>query len=271
MRAMYGIDTIVHTAALKHVPIAEYNPFECIKTNVHGAMNVIDCAIDAGVDRVVALSTDKAAMPINLYGASKLVSDKLFVTAQSYVGSRKTRFSVVRYGNVMASRGSVIPFFLKQREKGVIPVTDRRMTRFWITLEQGVDMVLMAARSMQGGEIFVPKIPSMRILDLVEAVAPGCDIVDVGIRPGEKLHELMIPADDARRTVEFASHFIVCPELDYWNSDNYPDARRVPDRFEYSSDTNAEWLTVARMRAMLTELGLDLTFPGSAHASAPAP
>ncbi len=257
MRAMHGIDTVIHAAALKHVPIAEYNPFECIKTNVHGAMNVIDAAIDCGVERVVALSTDKAAMPINLYGASKLVSDKLFVTAQSYVGSRNTRFSVVRYGNVMGSRGSVIPYFLKQRQTGVIPVTDRRMTRFWITLDHGVDFVLMAARTMHGGELFVPKIPSMKILDLVEAVAPGCDILEVGIRPGEKLHELMIPADDAPRTVEFPHHFVVCPQLDYWDGSNYEDAPRVPDRFEYASDRNTEWLSVERMRAMLVELGLD--------------
>ncbi len=257
MRAMYGVDTVVHAAALKHVPIAEYNPFECIKTNVHGAMNVIDAAIDCGVERVVALSTDKAAMPINLYGASKLVSDKLFVSAQSYVGPRKTRFSVVRYGNVLGSRGSVVPFFLKQRNNGVIPVTDRRMTRFWITLDQGVDFVLMAVRTMHGGELFVPKIPSMRILDLVEAVAPGCEIQEVGIRPGEKLHELMIPADDARRTVEFDRHYVVCPEFDFWKNENYASVPRVPDRFEYSSDQNTEWLTVDRLRKMLVEAGLE--------------
>jgi UDP-N-acetylglucosamine 4,6-dehydratase len=266
MRAMYGIDTVVHAAALKHVPIAEYNPFECIKTNVHGAMNVIDAAIDSGVSRVVALSTDKAAMPINLYGASKLVSDKLFVTAQSYVGPRKTRFSVVRYGNVMGSRGSVIPFFIKQRQTGVIPVTDRRMTRFWITLEQGVDFVLMAARTMHGGELFVPKIPSMRITDLIEAVAPGCEIVDVGIRPGEKLHELMIPADDARRTKEFERHYVVCPDLDYWDGNNHSSGTQVPDRFEYSSDRNTEWLSVTRMREMLVELGIEAPATEPAHA-----
>jgi len=257
MRAMTGIDTVVHAAALKHVPIAEYNPFECIKTNVHGAMNVIDCAIDRKVDRVVALSTDKAAMPINLYGASKLVSDKLFVSGQAYVGSGNTRFSVVRYGNVMGSRGSVIPFFIKQRETGVIPVTDRRMTRFWITLDRGVDLVMMAARTARGGEIFVPKIPSMRIMDLVEAIAPDCRTVDVGIRPGEKLHELMIGADDARRTFEFDGHYAICPQLDFWKSDSYPNAQEVPERFEYSSDTNTQWLTVERMREMLVELGLE--------------
>ena len=266
MRAMTDIDTVIHAAALKHVPIAEYNPFECIKTNVHGAMNVIDVAIDRGVERVVGLSTDKAAMPINLYGASKLVSDKLFVTAQSYVGKGKTRFCVVRYGNVMGSRGSVIPFFLKQRATGVIPVTDRRMTRFWITLDHGVDFVLMASRCMHGGEVFVPKIPSMRIVDLVEAVAPGCEIREVGIRPGEKLHELMITADDARRTREFDKHFVICPDLDYWNGSNYNGARKVPDRFEYSSDKNSDWLTVPRMRAMLVELGLERAGPEPSRA-----
>ena len=257
LRAMAGVDTVIHAAALKHVPIAEYNPFECIKTNVHGAMNVIDCAIDRKVERVVALSTDKAAMPINLYGASKLVSDKMFISAHAYVGDGSTRFSVVRYGNVMGSRGSVIPFFLKERSKGVIPITDPRMTRFWITLDQGVDFVLMAARTMHGGELFVPKIPSMRITDLVTAIAPECRTVDVGIRPGEKLHELMIPADEARRTVEYDRHFVIMPDLDFWNVDNYKDGRRVPDRFEYASDKNTEWLTVERMRELLAGMGID--------------
>jgi UDP-N-acetylglucosamine 4,6-dehydratase len=257
MRAMSGIDTVIHAAALKHVPIAEYNPFECIKTNVNGAMNVIDCAIEHEVDRVVALSTDKAALPINLYGASKLVSDKLFISSQYYVGSGRTRFAVVRYGNVVGSRGSVIPFFLKQRECGVIPVTDRRMTRFWITLDHGVDLVLMAARTAFGGEIFVPKIPSMKIMDLVEAIAPGCKTVDVGIRPGEKLHEVMISADDARHTLEFPSHFVIYPELDYWKPENYAEARPVDDRFQYSSDTNDRWLSPEELRELLATLGLD--------------
>lgn len=270
-RAMRGVDTVVHAAALKHVPIAEYNPFECIKTNVHGAMNVIDCAIDEKVERVVALSTDKAAMPINLYGASKLVSDKMFISAHAYVGDGATRFSVVRYGNVMASRGSVIPFFLKERAKGVIPVTDRRMTRFWITLDHGVDFVLMAARTMHGGELFVPKIPSMRILDLVEAIAPGCDTMEIGIRPGEKLHELMIPADEARRTLEFDQHYVITPDLDFWNTNNYVDAHRVPDRFEYSSDKNTDWLTVDRMRQTLRELGIDIESDGKRLKAPPSP
>jgi len=257
MRAMHGIDTVVHAAALKHVPIAEYNPFECIRTNVHGAMNVIDCAIDQKVPRVVTLSTDKAAMPINLYGASKLVSDKMFIAGQAYVGSGPTRFSVVRYGNVMGSRGSVIPFFLKQRENGMIPITDRRMTRFWITLDQGVDFVLTALREMCGGEIFVPKIPSMHIADLVEAIAPGCETTEVGIRPGEKLHELMIPADDARRTLEFDHYYIICPELDYWQRSNHTAGRAVAERFEYSSERNTDWLSVDQMRELLVRLGFD--------------
>ena len=261
MRAMMGIDTVIHAAALKQVPAAEYNPFECIKTNVHGAMNVIDCAIDRGVARVVALSTDKAAMPINLYGASKLLSDKLFVAGQNYVGALPTRFAVVRYGNVMGSRGSVIPLFLRQRDSGVVTVTDRRMTRFWITLEQGVEFVLHASRTAIGGEIFVPKIPSMRIVDLVEAIAPGCEVRDIGIRPGEKLHELMIPADEARRTLEFDGYFIICPELEYWSDANHAEGRRVADRFEYSSDKNEQWLTVERMRAMLAAMGLDTALP----------
>jgi UDP-N-acetylglucosamine 4,6-dehydratase len=258
-RAMRGIDTVVHAAALKHVPVAEYNPFECIKTNVHGAMNVIDAAIDLGAERVVALSTDKAAMPINLYGASKLVSDKLFVAAGHYVGSGKTQFAVVRYGNVMGSRGSVIPFFMKERETGVIPVTHRDMTRFWITLEQGVDFVLMALRESQGGEIFVPKIPSMRIMDLVEAIAPGCETIETGIRPGEKMHEVMIPADDAVRTLEFKEHYVITPALNYWKDTNHKDGRRVAERFQYSSDSNTRWLSVSEMRRMLTQLGYNVS------------
>jgi UDP-N-acetylglucosamine 4,6-dehydratase/5-epimerase len=270
MRAFDGVDTVVHAAALKHVPIAEYNPFECIRTNVHGAMNVIDCAIDRGVQRVVALSTDKAAMPINLYGATKLVSDKLFVAAHNYSARSGCRFSIVRYGNVMGSRGSVIPFFMKKRESGVIPVTDRRMTRFWITLEHGVDFVLMAARTMQGGEIFVPKIPSMRIVDLIEAIAPGCRTEEIGIRPGEKLHELMIPSDDARRTLEFEHHFVVTPDFEFWNPTHYTEGTPVSDRFEYSSDRNTEWLTVERMREVLIELGFERPAHGASDNGAGA-
>lgn len=257
VRAMSGADTVIHAAALKHVPTAEHNPFECVKTNVHGAMNVVECAIDCDVERIVALSTDKAAMPINLYGASKLLSDKLFISAHGYAGHSRARFSVVRYGNVVGSRGSVIPFFLKQREKGVIPITDRRMTRFWITLDQGVDFVLRAAHTMRGGEMFVPKIPSMRLTDLAEAVAPGCEILNVGIRPGEKLHEVMITADDARRTLEFQDHYVICPDLDFWDDSNYVDGRPVPDRFEYASDENSQWLTVDDMREMLIDLGFE--------------
>lgn len=257
-RAMTGVDTVIHAAALKHVPIAEYNPFECIKTNVHGAMNVIDAAIDRGVERVVALSTDKAALPINLYGASKLVSDKLFVSAGSYVGAGATRFAVVRYGNVMGSRGSVIPLFMEQRRTGVVTVTHREMTRFWITLDQGVELVLFAAREMHGGEIFVPKIPSMHIMDLVETIAPGCAVQETGIRPGEKLHEIMIPADEADRTLEFDRHYVITPALTYWDSSNHSKGKPVASRFQYSSDSNTEWLSVEEMRKVLKRQGYAL-------------
>ncbi len=211
-RALDGVDFVIHAAALKQVPTAEYNPLETIRTNVLGAANVIDAAIDRNVQSVVALSTDKAANPINLYGATKLCSDKLFVAGNSYVGSeRKTRFSVVRYGNVVGSRGSVVPFFLRMRKTGKLPITDLRMTRFWINLQQGVDFVLESLKRMEGGEIFVPKIPSMRLVDLAKAIAPECKQVEVGIRPGEKLHEVMIPADEARNCLEFDDHFALLP------------------------------------------------------------
>jgi len=202
-RALHGVDYVIHAAALKQVPAAEYNPFEAVKTNILGAQNVINVAIDNEVKRVIALSTDKAANPINLYGATKLCSDKLFITGNVYVGRDQTNFSVVRYGNVIGSRGSVIPFFLKQRETGVLPITDMRMTRFWLTLEQGVEFVLKCLERMVGGELFVPKIPSMRIVDLAKAICPECELRPVGIRPGEKLHEIMISTDDARSTVEY--------------------------------------------------------------------
>jgi UDP-N-acetylglucosamine 4,6-dehydratase len=253
-RALDGVDIVVHAAALKQVPAAEYNPLEAIKTNVLGAANIIDAAIDRAVDRVVALSTDKAANPINLYGATKLCSDKLFVAGNSYAGKHQTRFSVVRYGNVVGSRGSVIPFFLKKRTEGVIPITDPRMTRFWITLDQGVTFVLSALERMVGGEIFVPKIPSMRLTDLAEAVAPGCRIEIVGIRPGEKLHEVMVSEDDAQHTIEHDTYFVILPPLDRLharcavaNSAGRPCAVR----FRYSSDSNDTWLTVDALRDML--------------------
>ena len=252
-RAFHGVDVVIHAAALKQVPAAEYNPLEAIKTNVLGAANVIDAAIDAGVHKVVALSTDKAANPINLYGASKLCSDKLFVAGNSYAGGTATRFAVVRYGNVVGSRGSVIPFFLDQRKTGVLPITDERMTRFWITLEQGVRFSLMALERMRGGEIFVPKIPSMRIMDLVRAIAPECETKVVGIRPGEKLHETLVPEDDARSSLEYDDHFVIQPRFHWWDADGYLNGnggRPCPDGYRYASDTNDRWLTVAELRSM---------------------
>jgi UDP-N-acetylglucosamine 4,6-dehydratase/5-epimerase len=255
-RAFDGIDVVVHAAALKQVPTAEYNPFEAIKTNVLGAENVINEAIDQGVERIVALSTDKAANPINLYGATKLCSDKLFVAGNVYAGKRDTRFSVVRYGNVVGSRGSVIPFFLARRKSGVIPITDPRMTRFWITLQQGVDFVIDCLGRTQGGEIFVPKIPSMNIMDLAAALAPECKTEVVGIRPGEKLHEVMVPEDDARATVELADRFVILPAFQTWSEDaGYPGAKRCPDGFRYGSDTNDRWLTRADLAEMVRKLG----------------
>jgi UDP-N-acetylglucosamine 4,6-dehydratase len=250
-RALTGVTHVVHAAALKQVPAAEYNPFEAIKTNVLGAQNVIEESIDRGVRRVVALSTDKAANPINLYGATKLCSDKLFTAGNSYVGSGPTRFAVVRYGNVVGSRGSVIPFFLKVRSTGVLPITDPRMTRFWITLQQGVDFVLDGLLHMRGGEIFVPKIPSMRVIDLARALAPECRTEVVGIRPGEKLHEVLLPEDDARASVDLGDRYAILPSF------GSPDAaawrtqgKALPDGFRYGSETNDRWLTVEELRAM---------------------
>lgn len=252
-RAFHGVDVVIHAAALKQVPAAEYNPLEAIYTNVLGAANVIDAAIDANVKRVVALSTDKAANPVNLYGATKLCSDKLFVAGNSYSGLG-ARFSVVRYGNVVGSRGSVVPFFLGLRDSGEIPITDVRMTRFWITLDKGVEFVLASLFRMHGGEIFVPKIKSMRILDLAEAVAPGCRTRVVGIRPGEKVHEVMVPEDDARRTLEYDDHFVVTPSLDGLGNEYLaanPGGRQCADGFRYSSEVNESWLTVDELRALV--------------------
>ena len=228
-RAFTDVDLVIHAAALKQIPSCEYNPFEAIKTNVLGAQNVIEAAIDRGVKKVVALSTDKAANPINLYGATKLCSDKLFVAGNAYSGGKGTRFAVVRYGNVVGSRGSVIPFFKSIRQTGRIPITDERMTRFWITLEGAVQLVFTAFDKMQGGEIFVPKIPSMKITDLAEAVAPDCEIDIIGIRPGEKLHELMIPEDDARRTLDMGDYYIIQPEFNWWQSKH--EGRALPEGF----------------------------------------
>lgn len=251
-RAFRGVDVIIHAAALKQVPAAEYNPFEAVKTNILGAENIINVAIDIGVKRVVALSTDKAANPINLYGATKLCSDKLFIAGNAYVGRKDTIFSVVRYGNVVGSRGSVIPFFLKLRETGVLPITDPRMTRFWITLEQGVNFVLDCLKRMVGGELFVPKIPSMNIMDLAKAIAPECKTKIIGIRPGEKLHEVMVPRDDARKTLEFSNYYLIQPDFRFFERRfKNKKIKRVPDDFEYSSGNNSWWLTVEELRKMI--------------------
>jgi UDP-N-acetylglucosamine 4,6-dehydratase len=244
-RALDGVDYVVHAAATKIVPTAEYNPFECVKTNIHGAMNLIDACIDKGVKRVVALSTDKASSPINLYGATKLASDKLFVAGNSYSGGHDTRFSVVRYGNVMGSRGSVIPFFMSVRHKGVVPITDERMTRFMISLEQGVELVWHAFEDTVGGEIYVKKIPSMKVTDLAQVVAPNCQHQVVGIRPGEKLHEQMIGAEDSYYTYEYPEHYKILPAINKWDQDTLriKDGKKVPEGFVYSSDNNLEWMT----------------------------
>ncbi|KSD32868.1 UDP-N-acetylglucosamine 4,6-dehydratase (inverting) [Pseudomonas aeruginosa] len=244
-RALDGVDYVVHAAATKIVPTAEYNPFECIKTNINGAMNLIDACIDKGVKRVVALSTDKASSPINLYGATKLASDKLFVAGNSYAGGHETRMAVVRYGNVMGSRGSVIPFFMSIKEKGEVPITDERMTRFMISLEEGVELVWHAFEDMEGGEIYVKKNPSMKITDLARVVAPDAKQKIVGIRPGEKLHEQMISAEDAYYTYEYPEHFKILPVINDWANctNRIKDGKRVAEGFVYSSDNNTEWMS----------------------------
>lgn len=249
-RALDGVDYVVHAAATKIVPTAEYNPFECVKTNVDGAMNLIDACIDKGVKRVVALSTDKASSPINLYGATKLASDKLFVAGNAYSGEHGTRFAVVRYGNVMGSRGSVIPFFMSIKDKGVLPVTDARMTRFMISLEQGVELVWHAFEDMIGGEIYVKKIPSMKVSDLARVVAPEARQEIVGIRPGEKLHEQMIGAEDSFHTFEYPEHYKILPAINGWSDspERIKDGKRVPEGFVYASDNNSEWMTDADLQ-----------------------
>ena len=253
-RAMHGVDHVVHAAALKQVDTAEYNPSEFVATNINGSQNVIDAAINAGVQRVVALSTDKASSPINLYGATKLVADKLFIAGNHYAATHPTRFSVVRYGNVMGSRGSVVPFFRKLNAEGKsLPITDKRMTRFWITLEQAVKFVVDSFDVMQGGELFVPRIPSMRILDLVEAVAPDAPTHETGIRPGEKLHEEMIAADDSRRTLRFPDRYVVQPVVASWGYQTPQGGEPVADGFNYRSDNNDLWLEVDEMRDLIKE------------------
>lgn len=250
-RAFDGVDIVIHAAALKQIGSCEYNPFEAVKTNIHGAQNIIEAALDRNVSRVIALSTDKAVCPINLYGATKLVSDKLFISANSYAGNKDIRFAVVRYGNVVGSRGSVIPFFQKMEKTGKIPITDERMTRFWITLDQGVQFVLDNLGRMQGGEIFVPKIPSMNIMDLAKAIAPQCQLEYVGIRPGEKLHEAMITEDDSRHTIEYDDYYVIHPEFHWWDKNYKKDGKLMPDGFCYSSDKNDRWLSIEELKVML--------------------
>ena len=252
-RALDSVDYVVHAAATKIVPTAEYNPFECVKTNVIGAMNLIDACIDKGVKKVVALSTDKASSPINLYGATKLASDKLFVSGNAYAGEHKTRFSVVRYGNVMGSRGSVIPFFMSLRDSGVLPITDDRMTRFMISLEEGVDLVFHAFSDMIGGEVYVKKIPSMKIVDIARVIAPRADLRIVGIRPGEKIHEQMIGLEDAPYTFEYSNYYKILPAINNWATDSarIKDGVRVTDDFSYSSNNNKNWMTAEALVAWL--------------------
>lgn len=262
-RAYEGIDYVVHAAAMKHVPIAEYNPMECIKTNIYGAQNVITAALDTNVSRVVALSTDKASSPINLYGATKLCSDKLFTAANNFKGVRDIRFSVVRYGNVMGSNGSVIPFFLNQRSTGVLTITDPAMTRFNITLSDGVEMVLRALESARGGEVFVPRIPSYRILDLAEAIGPECEKKIIGIRPGEKIHEEMVSASDSHNTVATKNGFVILPGNPDWDLEAYKreiGAKPVPAGFSYNSEANDDYLDVPTLRSLIRE-HLDPTLP----------
>lgn len=259
-RAMEGVDYVIHAAALKQVPACEYNPAEAIKTNIHGAMNVIDSALDTGVKKVVALSTDKAVNPVNLYGGTKLVSDKLFIAANAYAGSKDINFSIVRYGNVAGSRGSVIPFFYDKIQKGEkdLPITDYRMTRFWISLQQGVELVIKALQDAKGGETFISKIPSFKITDLAEAMLPGCNKPEVGIREGEKLHEIMVTVEDSMTTYEYDKHFIVYPQMVFQERATVlPGGKKVPEGFSYSSGNNTEWLTVEQIRELIKTIDLE--------------
>ena len=260
--AMDGVDYVIHAAAMKHVPIAEYNPMECIKTNIHGAQNVINAAFASGVSKVIALSTDKACNPVNLYGATKLASDKLFVAANNIAGTRETRFSVVRYGNVVGSEGSVVPYFQKLIAEGAreLPITDARLTRFWITLEQGVKFVLKNFARMQGGEIFIPKIPSMKMTDLARAMAPNLGVKIIGIRPGEKLHEVMIGRDDAIHSLEFSDHYVIAPSINFISAPDFSlnllgeKGEQIKGEFEYSSDKNTQWLDERGINEMIASL-----------------
>lgn len=253
-RAFRGVDIVVHAAAMKQVPAAEADPFEAVQTNIMGSKNVIDAAIDCGVKRVIALSTDKAVNPVNLYGATKLVAEKLFVQGNAYAGGQQTRFAVARYGNVIGSRGSVIPLFIEQRKTGVVTVTDPRMTRFWITLDQGMEFVIQSLDRMKGGEVFVPKLPSMKIVDLVEAVAPGCKIECTGIRPGEKIHESLISEDESNNVREFDDHYVVVPAFHSWTEDHWTEGKHAPDRFSYRSDSNPHQLGIHELRRIAENL-----------------
>ena len=253
-RAMNEVDIVIHAAALKQVPTCEYNPIEAVKTNIDGAANVIDAAIDNGVEKVINVSTDKAVEPINLYGATKLVAEKLFIQGNAYAGGRKTRFSCVRYGNVVGSRGSVVPLFLEQKKNGEITITDERMTRFWITLEQGVRFVIDCVSRMRGGEVFIPKIPSMKIADLADVVAPQAERRIIGIRPGEKTNESLITKEEAMRAREFDKYFVIEPEFSFWKPDSLQGGKPLPDAFSYTSDNNDRWLTKDELTGMIKEL-----------------
>ena len=258
-RAFDGVDVVIHAAALKQVPAAEYNPIEAIKTNIAGAENIIDAAIDKGVNKIIALSTDKAVNPVNLYGATKLVSDKLFISGNAYVGDKDTIFSVVRYGNVAGSRGSVIPFFKSLIDQGQknIPITDYRMTRFWITLDEAVDLVVRAINESKGGELYVQKCASFKVTDLAKAMNEDCELEDVGIRAGEKLHEVMVTEEDSRTTYEYDDHYVIYPDLDWWeNINKKPGGKKVEDRFRYSSDNNPEWLSVDDIRKLIGKIDI---------------
>jgi UDP-N-acetylglucosamine 4,6-dehydratase (inverting) len=252
-RAASGVDIIVHAAALKHVPACEYNPIEAVRTNIEGSVNVIDAAIDNSVEKIMAISTDKAVHPVNLYGATKMVAEKLFVQGNTYTGWEKTRFSCVRYGNVIGSRGSVIPLFKEQRKNGVITITDDRMTRFWITLERGVRFVMDCIARMKGGETFVPKIPSMKVIDLANVIAPDAERKVTGIRSGEKLHEILLTEDEARHTKELDNYFVIEPEHPFWEKDNFMDGKSLPEGFRYTSDSNDKWLTEGEIGKIVDE------------------
>ena len=265
-RAFEGVDIIIHAAALKQVPVAECNPLEAIRTNIEGGANVIDAALDCDVEKIIALSTDKAVSPVNLYGATKLCAEKLFTAANSYRGRHKARFSVVRYGNVLASRGSVIPRFLALRKTGVLPITDKRMTRFFITLEMAVQFVLTCFEMMSGGEVYIPKAPSMKLVDLATAICPECRQDEVGIRPGEKLHEMLVMKDEARQTLEMDDRYVIQPRFPWWDEEEFSahgDVAQLPESFEYASNTNTSWLSVEALRLSLANGSLDIEAPVS--------